>query len=138
MIYAYGRLVRQLPPARVEGPPPPGPRHEVTSAQGRTAFGERRGQLDCRPGRGSERVVRAQTTKSLCHDLDGFSLHAATRVAADRPIRAGSQSAPSALLELHFPASFVDREPGRPCLRRTRGLEPVRTPVTAGALTAGD
>ncbi|MBM4063994.1 MAG: hypothetical protein FJ265_23280, partial [Planctomycetes bacterium] len=58
------------------------------AAAGRAAFGDRRGQRDCRPGRGAEQVVRSQPEqKSLCHDLDGFSLHAATHVAADRPDR---------------------------------------------------
>ena len=57
------------------------------SAEGRAAFGNHRGQLDCRPGRGSASVPRPNGEKSLCRDLDGFSLHAATCVAADRTDR---------------------------------------------------
>jgi hypothetical protein len=55
---------------------------EITAAavQGRTALGERAGQRDERPGRGSreEPFVKGP----MCADLDGFSLHAAVRLPA--------------------------------------------------------
>ncbi len=60
--------------------PEPGLELASAAVQGRTALGERAGQRDQRVGRGScaEPFVKGP----LCADVDGFSLHAAVRVAA--------------------------------------------------------
>ena len=50
----------------------------AASVQGRTALGERAGEGDCRPGRGTRNEPFAKGP--LCAELDGYSLHAAVRV----------------------------------------------------------
>ena len=52
----------------------------AAAIEGRTAFGERQGAHDQRPGRGSRQAPFHRGP--LCSDLDGFSLHAAVRIPA--------------------------------------------------------
>lgn len=46
------------------------------AVQGSTALGERAGERDCRPGRGTRPFAKGP----LCAELDGYALHAAVRV----------------------------------------------------------
>ncbi|MBM4064009.1 MAG: hypothetical protein FJ265_23355, partial [Planctomycetes bacterium] len=58
---------------------------QAAAVQGRTALGERAGARDARHGQPSSLQVQFRHgQQSLCADLDGFSLHAATGVAAGR------------------------------------------------------
>lgn len=52
----------------------------AAAVQGRTALGERAGERDVRPGRGTRNEPFAKGP--LCAELDGYSLHAAVRVEA--------------------------------------------------------